>query len=357
MPSYIPTVRRRWPLMALAATVAALTAHAPQLLAAPPNKAPTVSITSPVNRATFVAPASVTIQASAADRDGTVTLVEFFQGTTKLGQDASAPYAFTWPSVPAGTYSLTAVATDNQGAKKTSRAVTISVSGGDTRATVGEWSGVIAWPDVGIHLSVLPSGYVLSYSDDDDPGYPNVRGADFVKAYVILNPDSGVNQRIDNGRTNLFCSGHVLLRDGRLLVVGGHEGTDGDGSKDSNFFDTRLGTEGQWQAGPPMQSGRWYPSACTLSNGDVAVIAGTGAGTPNVPEVWREATNTWRSLTGAVLGLPYYPRTFLFNAKVFVGGPARTTRLLDPNANGGAGAWTTVANMIAADRDYGSSVM
>lgn len=355
MPSHVRTNRRRWYVLVIAAAV--LAARAPQLLAAPPNKAPTVAITSPASGATFVASTSVAIQATATDRDGTVTLVEFFQGATKLGQDATAPFAFTWSNVPAGSYALTAVASDNQGAKKTSKTVNISVSGGDTRATVGEWSSVVAWPDIGIHLTVLPSGYVLSYSDDDDPGYPNVRGPDKVKAYVILNPDSGVNQRIDNGRTNLFCSGHVLLRDGRVLAVGGHEGTDGDGSKDSNFFDYRLGTEGQWQPGPSMQSGRWYPSACTLGNGDVVAIAGSGAGTPNVPEVWQAATNSWRSLTSAALGLPYYPRTFLFNSRVFVAGPARTSRFLDPNANGGAGAWTTGPNMIATGRDYGASVM
>ncbi len=61
---------------------------------APANVAPTVSITSPANGATFTAPASITINATASDSDGTLTRVEFFQGTTKLGEDTTAPYSF-----------------------------------------------------------------------------------------------------------------------------------------------------------------------------------------------------------------------------------------------------------------------
>ena len=57
------------------------------------NVPPTASITVPANGATFTAPASVTITATAGDTDGTVSLVEFFQGTTKIGQATTAPYS------------------------------------------------------------------------------------------------------------------------------------------------------------------------------------------------------------------------------------------------------------------------
>src|SRR5207245_11475190 len=39
-----------------------------------------------------------------------------------------SPYSFTWTAVPAGNYSLTAKATDNQGAAATSVAVSITVN-------------------------------------------------------------------------------------------------------------------------------------------------------------------------------------------------------------------------------------
>ncbi len=93
-----------------------------------PNVAPTVSITTPLNNATFTAPASVTITAAAADADGTVSSVQFYNGTTLLGSDATSPYSFAWTNVAAGTYSITAVATDNSGATTTSTAVSITVN-------------------------------------------------------------------------------------------------------------------------------------------------------------------------------------------------------------------------------------
>jgi hypothetical protein len=93
-----------------------------------PNLPPTVSITSPVNNASFTAGSSITINASATDSDGTVSKVEFFQGTTKLGEVLTSPYSFVWTSVPAGSYSLTSKATDNLGLATTSTAIAITVT-------------------------------------------------------------------------------------------------------------------------------------------------------------------------------------------------------------------------------------
>lgn len=91
------------------------------------NVAPTVSITAPANNAVFTAPASVTINATAADSDGSVRRVEFFNGTTSLGIDSTAPYAFTWNNVPQGAYTLTAKATDDSSTVTTSAPVNITV--------------------------------------------------------------------------------------------------------------------------------------------------------------------------------------------------------------------------------------
>jgi hypothetical protein len=93
------------------------------------NPPPSVSITSPANGASFTAPASITISANATD-NVSVSKVEFFQGSTKLGEDATSPYSITWSGVVAGSYALTAKATDNQNAITTSATVNITVSGG-----------------------------------------------------------------------------------------------------------------------------------------------------------------------------------------------------------------------------------
>ncbi|BCB27724.1 hypothetical protein SKTS_26100 [Sulfurimicrobium lacus] len=88
---------------------------------------PSVSLTAPANKAVYIAPASVTLTATAGDSDGTISKVEYYQGTTLIGTATSAPYIATWQNAPAGQYSLTAKATDDKGATTTSTAVTIIV--------------------------------------------------------------------------------------------------------------------------------------------------------------------------------------------------------------------------------------
>ncbi len=93
-----------------------------------PSAPPTVSLTSPASGATFNAPATITITADAADSDGAISKVDFYRGSTLLGTDTTAPYEYTWSNAAAGSYSLTAKATDNSGGVTTSTAVSITVS-------------------------------------------------------------------------------------------------------------------------------------------------------------------------------------------------------------------------------------
>lgn len=93
----------------------------------PANSPPVVSITSPANNSSFTQGANVNVTANATD-NGSITRVEFFNGNTKIGEDLTAPYSFTWNSVPAGIHSLTARATDNHNAVTTSAVVRIDVA-------------------------------------------------------------------------------------------------------------------------------------------------------------------------------------------------------------------------------------
>jgi regulation of enolase protein 1 (concanavalin A-like superfamily) len=92
------------------------------------NTPPSVSLTSPAAGATFTAPANITINATASDADGTVSRVEFYAGATLISSDTTIPFSAAWNNVPAGSYSLTAVAYDNAGASTTSAARTITVN-------------------------------------------------------------------------------------------------------------------------------------------------------------------------------------------------------------------------------------
>ncbi len=76
---------------------------------------PAVKFTNPVAGDIFTSPADISLTAAASDADGTVAKVEFFNGTTLLFSDNSAPYSYDWKGVTEGTYTVRAVATDNQG--------------------------------------------------------------------------------------------------------------------------------------------------------------------------------------------------------------------------------------------------
>ncbi len=90
------------------------------------NTPPTVSITSPSNNSNFLTGASVTINATAADVNGSVSSVEFLVDGVSVGTDNSSPYSGTYTAA-VGTHTITARATDNQGAQTTSAPITIIV--------------------------------------------------------------------------------------------------------------------------------------------------------------------------------------------------------------------------------------
>jgi chitinase len=85
-----------------------------------------VTLTSPTDGARFASPAKMTLAATASDSDGTVIRVEFFNGTTRLGEDTTAPFTHPWNIGAAGTYTLISRATDNAGGTA-SASVTITV--------------------------------------------------------------------------------------------------------------------------------------------------------------------------------------------------------------------------------------
>jgi Tol biopolymer transport system component len=99
-----------------------------QPVTATPNNLPTVSLTAPLDGAMLAAPATISLGANAGDTGGAIANVAFYAGSTLIATDTAAPYSASWAGVGAGTYSLTAVATDNSGAKTTSAAVRVTVN-------------------------------------------------------------------------------------------------------------------------------------------------------------------------------------------------------------------------------------
>jgi chitinase len=114
----------------------------------PGNKAPSVSLTAPAQGASYAAGSSVTLSANASDSDGSIARVEFFAGSTKVGEDTTAPYSITWKPASGGSYALTARATDNGGASTVSGTISVTITGG----TGGNCSGVAAWQSTQVYV-------------------------------------------------------------------------------------------------------------------------------------------------------------------------------------------------------------
>lgn len=91
------------------------------------NTPPVVSIARPLFNATFTAPATITVTATAGDSDGVVKDVRFLADGLQIGAATGPLFTTDWANVPAGEYRLTAVATDNGGAAATSVPVLVTV--------------------------------------------------------------------------------------------------------------------------------------------------------------------------------------------------------------------------------------
>ena len=163
---------------------------------------------------------------------------------------------------------------------------------------VGQWAGPFVWPIVAVNMALLPTGRVLAWDGQAD-GFDARVWDPSTNSFAIVTEND-----------NLFCSGAAGLPDGRIVVAGGHLGSH-IGAQFVNVFDPVSQT---WSQAPPMSFGRWYPTVTALPDGRMLVTGGetTCAGCEAViPEVYNPATNSWTSLSGASLSVPYYPHMFV----------------------------------------------
>ncbi len=199
-------------------------------------------------------------------------------------------------------------------------------------------------PIQGIHAILTHVGKVLFFANTR-PGGPEGRAA-FWDPFTR----SGSVHWIENEGTNprkayeLFCSGHAVLGDGKVLFVGGtyYENDlvtcpenpsnppypfPSDGHKRVYVFDP---TSPGFTQVTPMARERWYPTATLLPNGKVLVTSGGNCDTTQaIPELYNPEANTWVSLTSASntrYGNNYYPFMHVRrDGKVWHIGPNRST--------------------------------
>ncbi|MFP5317620.1 MAG: galactose oxidase-like domain-containing protein [Acidimicrobiia bacterium] len=142
---------------------------------------------------------------------------------------------------------------------------------------------------VGIHAALLKTGKVALWSFTDwDDGKGDSRILDPVTGAQVTPPVSH----------HLFCSGHALDADGRLVVAGGHHG-------DVASWHTLEPDVGEWVHAEDMSQGRWYPTCTTLPDGQVLTMSGTVGGGPIHPG--NPVNNTVQKFHPASLGGPELP--------------------------------------------------
>ncbi len=101
-----------------------------------PNKPPTVSIANPAKGESYSCPATIVIDITAHDPDGSIHSVVLYNGNTVLGECYSSPWSFTLKELPEGDYSIYAVATDNL--KATTRSAVLEFKVIPTPEMIGE---------------------------------------------------------------------------------------------------------------------------------------------------------------------------------------------------------------------------
>jgi plastocyanin len=171
---------------------------------------PTVTITNPPNGVILTAPASFTLAATASATGGTVTNVQFFQGTTSLSNRTTLPYSVAVNSLVAGSYTFSAVASSNTGLKATN-AITLTVNApptanitapvnGDTfaapwtgtiHATVGDTDGTVSKAQFFAGASLL--GTVINPAASPSLNVTNLAAGNYILKVVATDNHGATN--------------------------------------------------------------------------------------------------------------------------------------------------------------------
>lgn len=246
-------------------------------------------------------------------------------------------------------------------------------------ATYGRWDYLYDMEAGGVELSIehaalLRTGQVIFLESGTDTILWDPTNEVTPTFTVIPGATTGLT-------ADLFCSGHVVLSDGKLLVVGGGGGGAGAATSNQGWrYDPVLNT---WTRTANMTTMRWYPTALMLGDeqgptgASNRVLVAGGAGGAGGMEIYSEATNSFLPITvnGAITkhfnqtypGLHLLPGGEIFYAPTgfancstgspggYADGPAAWFTF-DAPMGATSGHWTEVAG-ATIDRAKGMSVL
>lgn len=216
------------------------------------NIPPTVAITSPANNASFLSPASVTINANATDSDGTINKVEFYIDNTLANVDLLLPYSYTTMLSSTGKYNFQAKAYDNSNAIVSSAIVGIFITNIPViipPITNPPATGIIFYVKAGANGSQNGSDWNNAYSS-----LPStlVRGATY---YISGGTYSGYSFNTANNGTSLITIRKATIADhgnntGWVDILGTSQALFGSMTFVTDYYvidGVTGGGPGQWQ--------------------------------------------------------------------------------------------------------------
>ena len=129
--------------------------------------APAVVLTAPTNGSSYLAPASIALQANVTANGHTITKVQFFSGSALLATSTASPYNFIWNNVSAGSYSLTAQAVYDAGSNVSSAPVTVLVTNSLPPPSVvlaapANGTTYAAPANIALQANVTPNGHTIT---------------------------------------------------------------------------------------------------------------------------------------------------------------------------------------------------
>jgi fibronectin type 3 domain-containing protein len=301
--------------------------------APPPNDTtpPVVSVNAPAAGSNLSGTVTVTIAAS--DPSGVAGVQLLVDGTVVGTPDTVPPYQFTFDATPyaAGSHTIGATASDTVGNVGGAPPVTVTFVS-TSPDQIGSFSGTQSMPMISVNAALLPNGNVMMY--DGQPSFAAINAK-------VWNPTTNVFTAVP-APSDIFCTGIEQMADGRIMVVGGHNGGAHLGMKNTNVFNPATTA---WELEPDMNNPRWYPTLTQLHNGKMFVIGGESTCNGcnvGISELYDPSNDLWTSLTQAQMAPPTYPHTFeLPDGRIFVSSAGRlpmVSQVLDLTTN----TWTAV---------------
>jgi len=239
---------------------------------------------------------ALALSASAATTGGTIAKVEFFNGATKLGEDLTSPYTFSYVPTATGTLVLTARATNSAGAATSSTPVNVTVSAATATTPT---PGTTTTPANATFFRAINLGGAATTIDgqawEAGTGAPNVtvNGSTFANQAVTLNPAT------DAARASMIrSSAYNYSGPVSVAVSGVASGTYSVYMyvwEDNNPETISLTLEGttvksNYNTGSAGHWERLGPFAASVTDGTINIGAvGSGANLSGV-EIWKQTS-------------------------------------------------------------------